>query len=38
MKDDINNNNGFYKDLDSNFKLACELSEQSYTHDKLLNI
>ena len=38
MENDINNNNGFYKDLDSNFKLACELSEQVYTHDKLLNM
>lgn len=33
-----NNNYGFYKDLDSNFKLACDLCEKEYTHNELLNM
>ncbi len=31
-------NTGFYKDLDTNFEQACELSEQDLTHDKLIQL
>ena len=38
MKQITNNNCGFYKDLDSNFKLACELCEKIYPHNELINM
>lgn len=31
-------NKGFYKDLDTNFELACKMSEQDFSHDELLNL
>ena len=33
-----NLNTGFYKDLDTNFEQACELSEQDLTHDKIIQL
>ena len=33
-----NLNTGFYKDLDTNFEQACELSEQNLSHEKLINL
>lgn len=29
-------NSGFYKDLDTNFEQACEMSEKVYSHDELI--
>ena len=31
-------NTGFYKDLDTNFELACKMSEQEFNHETLLNL
>ena len=31
-------NKGFYKDLDTNFELACKMSEQDFSHDELLKL
>ena len=31
-------NTGFYKDLDTNFELACEMSERDFTHEDLLEL
>lgn len=36
MNSDINCNNAFYQDLDTNFELACKMSEKSFTHDELI--
>lgn len=38
MKDISDNNCGFYKDLDTNFKLACELCDKNYSHTELKNM
>lgn len=35
-KRDINLNNGFYKDLDTNFEQACVLSESDFLHEELI--
>ena len=29
-------NTGFYKDLDTNFELACKMSEQNFSHEELI--
>lgn len=31
-------NSGFYKDLDTNFEVACDLCEQEFTHKELLEM
>ncbi len=31
-------NNGFYKDLDTNFEQACSLCEQDFSHSELINM
>jgi len=31
-------NTGFYKDLDTNFELACEMSERDFAHEDLLEL
>lgn len=31
-------NTGFYKDLDTNFELACEMSEQEFSRDELIKL
>ncbi|MCQ2754819.1 MAG: hypothetical protein MJ231_07210 [bacterium] len=31
-------NTGFYKDLDTNFQMACELSEKEYSHNELIGL
>ena len=31
-------NIGFYKDLDTNFELACKMSEQEFSHEEFLNL
>ena len=31
-----NLNTGFYKDLDTNFELACKMSERDFAHDELV--
>ena len=33
-----NLNTGFYKDLDTNFELACKMSEQDFTHEELISM
>ena len=33
-----NLNTGFYKDLDTNFQLACNLSEQDFTHSEIIEM
>ena len=38
MDNDINNNCGFYKSLDENFSIACDLAECDFTHDELLDM
>ena len=34
----INLNSGFYKDLDTNFEQACELSEKKFSHKELVGM
>lgn len=34
----MNLNTGFYKDLDTNFELACDMSERELTHEEILNL
>ena len=31
-------NTGFHKDLDTNFELACEMSEYEFQHEELLEL
>ena len=31
-------NTGFYKDLDTNFELACKMSEHEFSHEEFLNL
>ena len=31
-------NKGFYEDLDTNFAMACKLSELNFSHDKLIEL
>ena len=31
-------NTGFYKDLDTNFETACEMSEREFTHEELIEL
>ena len=31
-------NTGFYKDLDTNFELACKMSEQDFSHEELISM
>ena len=31
-------NTGFYKDLDTNFELACEMSERNFSHKELMEM
>ena len=38
MDENINNNHGFYKDLDTNFELAYKLSDKNFTHVELLQL
>jgi len=35
----VNNlNTGFYKDLDTNFELACEMSEKDFSHSEIIEM
>ncbi len=38
MEESENNNSKYYNDLDTNFKAACELCDNEYTHAELLNM
>ena len=38
IKDVINLNSGFYKDLDTNFESACELVSNTFTHNELVEM
>lgn len=38
MKKSVNNNCDFYKDLDTNFNLACSLCERNFSKDELINM
>ena len=35
MNSNINSNKAFYKDLDTNFELACKMCEKQFTHEEL---